>query len=392
MDLLDWIIVLLLLASAIHGLRVGAAVQILSFAGALVGLVAGVALVTNLSPHLKDDLTRTFVSLLLLVVPCGLFAGIGRHLGTRLWGRIRGHRLARLDAAAGGALAMAGMLVFVWLLASVLVSSPVEEIASQIEGSKILAGVSQVMPPIPSELSSVDRILNRAGFPVVFESGPLARVRMPSSPFLAETVRRTGSSTVQVTAYGCDGGALVEKGSGFVAGAGLVITNAHVIAGSNRVVVQDEEGDHVAKPIYYNPRYDLAVLRVENLTDRPLALDPDYVARGTQAVVLGYPGGGPFDAQPAGVLSLLDATGYDIYGNALTTRDMYEIQSLVREGNSGGPLAEENGTVIGVVFSREAGNDTIGYALASPGVLARLKAAEREPASHVTPTGVCIAG
>jgi S1-C subfamily serine protease len=393
MDLLDVIIILVTAASALHGLRLGAAVQILSYGGAIVGLVAGVALVSSVAPHLHAGSPRTFVALLLLLAPCGLAWGIGRQLGAHLWGRIQGHSVARLDAAAGGAIAMAGTLVFVWVVGSVLVSSPVPSISGQIQRSAILRGVNEVMPPIPTELASLEHVLNQDGFPlpVINFSGPLAPVKVAGSQAVRAAVEHAGRSTVRVVAYGCDRGAVVEKGSGFVTDGNLVVTNAHVIAGSTRVVVTDEAGDHTATPILFDPRFDLAVLAVPGLRDPSLPIDPQVVGRGTTAAVLGFPLGGPFDAQPAGVLAPLDATGFDIYNRTETTRYVYELQSLVRPGNSGGPLVEPDGRVIGVVFSRSATNDSIGFALSSPGVLQRVRAAARSRAGAV-PTGACVNG
>lgn len=390
MDLLDWIIILLVVASAIHGSRVGAAVQVLSFAGALIGLVAGAFLVSAITPHVHAQFTKTFVSLLCLLLPCGILWGAGRHLGARLWGKLQGHSIAHLDALAGAAIAMAGTLAFVWLLASVMVSSPVQSVSSQIENSRIIEGVSSLMPPIPSELASVEHLLDENGFPIVIQTGPITPVKLPGSALVRAAVEKAGASTVQVTAYGCDGGQIVEKGSGFVVSPGLVVTNAHVVAGSTHIVVTDEEGYHDATAIFFDPRYDLSVLRVEGLSDPSLTLDPHYVARGTDGAVLGYPLGGPFKARAAGVLARLDATGLDIYGNAYTTREMYEIQSYVEPGNSGGPLVESDGAVIGVVFSREASDSHIGYALSSPGVLSRVKKAEARPAGSSVGTGACL--
>jgi S1-C subfamily serine protease len=393
-DVLDWIVILLAVGALVHGLRVGAAVQLLSFVGGLIGLVVGVVLLAILVPHFSSDFVRTFVSLLLLILPCGLVAGIGRQVGARLWGRMRGHALAHVDAAAGAAIAVAGTLVFVWLLATIMVNSPVPSIVSQIEDSAIIQGVGKVMPELPtSELASLERLLTANGaLPIVLPPGPVSPVTLPGSGTASAVVEEDGRSTVQVTAFGCDGGLIVEKGSGFVVAPGLVVTNAHVVAGSTRIVVSDEAGFHDASPVLFDPRYDLAVLRVPGLDDPVLHLDPGYVARGRRAVVLGYPLGRPaLNAQPAGVMLLLDATGYDIYQNVLTQREMYEIQSLVREGNSGGPLVLPDGEVIGVVFSRQANDDHIGYALASPGVLARVRRAERRPPGYIASTQRCLA-
>lgn len=391
MDLLDVIIVLVALASALHGLRVGAAIQILSFAGSILGLGVGIVLVSALSPHVQSGDTRTFVALLLLLMPCGLFWAVGRQLGAHLSGRMRAHPVRHVDAAGGALIAAAGTLVFSWILASLLVSSPVPAIASQIQGSAILRGVTNVLPPLPTELASLANKLSADGFPVpvIDFEGPLPPVKLPASGAVREAVMRAGPSTVKVIAYGCDNGELVENGSGFVVDGDYVVTNAHVVAGSDKVVVADEVADHDATPIYVNPRFDLAVLKVPGLSDPSLSLDPDPVGRATKAVVLGYPGGGPFNAQPAGVLARLDARGFDIYNEAETTRWVYELQSLVRPGNSGGPLVEPDGLVVGVVFSRSASNDDIGFALASPGVLRRLDGAVHSPQRAVS-TGRCI--
>jgi S1-C subfamily serine protease len=142
--------------------------------------------------------------------------------------------------------------------------------------------------------------------------------------------------------------------------------------------------------IFFDPSYDLSVLRVSGLDEPVLPLDPEQAARGVQAAVLGYPGGGPFQAGPAGVMAAFEAEGRDIYGQGLTVRNVYEIQAIVRPGNSGGPLVQLDGQVIGVVFSRSTTNGDIGYALASPGVLSRVRQAESSP--KVVGTGACVPG
>jgi S1-C subfamily serine protease len=391
-DTLDIILVVVILLAAIHGLRLGAAVQVLSFAGALIGLGIGIGLVILITPHVHSQFARTFTSLLLLILPSAMVWGVGRQLGVRAWRHLRGHKFAFVDSGVGAVVAVAGTLVVVWLLASVLVNSQVKLVSTQIENSRVLRAVANVMPPIPNELATVERLLDENGFPLPYigllpPSGPVA---LPRSPAVREAVIRDGRSTVQVIALGC--GNLVQYGSGFVVAPGLVVTNAHVIAGTDHITVKDQIEEHPATAIYFDPRYDLAVLRVPSLTDPPLHLDPNFVARGTKAVVMGYPGGGPFNAQAAGVLLQFDPVSTDIYGDATVQRQLYEIQSLVRPGNSGGPLAEPGGTVIGVVFSRESSNDRIGFALTSRGVLARVRRAESLPAGHRASTGACIDG
>jgi S1-C subfamily serine protease len=178
---------------------------------------------------------------------------------------------------------------------------------------------------------------------------------------------------VKIEGVGCG---QIQEGSGFVVAANLVVTNAHVVAGIQSPRVIDHAGSHRSVPIFFDPSFDLSVLRTTGLTDPPLHVLDSNVGRGTQGAVLGYPGGGPFDVEPAGVMAEFTATGRDIYGQGLTSRPVYELQAVVRPGNSGGPLVEPNGTVVGVVFSRSASDPNIGYALASHDVNTRVQQAE----------------
>jgi S1-C subfamily serine protease len=140
-------------------------------------------------------------------------------------------------------------------------------------------------------------------------------------------------------------------------------------------------------PIYFDPNYDLAVLRAGPLSGPPLNMLNNTVPNGTQGAALGYPGGGPFDAEAAAVDQEFEALGRDIYGAGLTRRAVYEVHANIRPGNSGGPLVEPNGTVIGVVFSRSASQPDIGYALTTPPVISRVQSAERSDTP--TSTGSC---
>lgn len=391
MDALDIILVVVVLASAIRGLRLGAAVQVLSFGGLLAGLALGVGLVLVIGPHIGGQRTKTFVALVLLLLPAALLAGVGRQIGAGLWKRLRRARFGSIDAFFGAIVAVAGSLVVAWFLASILVNSQFSLVSNQIQNSRVLREVAGVMPPIPTALAPVEHFLSAEGLPQVYVdlvqgAGP---VQLPTNAQVREAVLVAGSSTVKVVGIGCG---QIQEGSGFVVAPGLVVTNAHVIAGTHQLTVSDATGTHEATAILFDPEFDIAVLRVQSLSDRPLRLDPALVGRGAEAAVLGYPGGGPFDAVQAGLVSAFQATGLDIYGQNTTVRSVYELQAVVRPGNSGGPLVEQSGLVIGVVFSRSANRPDIGYALASPGVLQRVHTAQSEPASFSVGTGACIAG
>jgi S1-C subfamily serine protease len=213
-------------------------------------------------------------------------------------------------------------------------------------------------------------------------------VTYPSATQVRAGTNAAGPSTVKVVAVGCGE---IQEGSGFVVSPGLVVTNAHVVAGTGSVRVEDSVSYHVATVELFDPEFDLAVLRVPGVVGRPLAIDTNLVGRGTKAVVIGYPEGGPLTVDPAGVRAEITATGLDIYGQNQTVRAVYEVQALVRPGNSGGPLVEPDGLVIGLVFSRSPSTPDIGYALTSPGVLLRVKKAEALSPTTVVGTGACIA-
>jgi S1-C subfamily serine protease len=170
----------------------------------------------------------------------------------------------------------------------------------------------------------------------------------------------------------------------------MVATNAHVVAGEADTQVLVDGNPYKATAVLFDPSFDLAILRTRAPLGPVLHIDPDLVARGTQAAILGYPEDGPLTVDPAGVTQEITATGRDIYNSGQVTRGVYALDANVRPGNSGGPLMAAGGEVIGVVFSRSTEYSTVGYALTSPGVLARVQLADSR--TQPVGTGQCTAG
>lgn len=389
MDLLDLIIAILVLGAGVHGLRVGAVAQVFAFAGFLLGLGLGAVAISTVDAHVSGALTKTVVALLLLLVPASVLGALARQLGLRVGSALRRVRLGRLDQLAGMATAVAGTLVVCWLFASILVNSSSPTVSRAIEGSTVIRHLESVLPPVPDAFSSVQRYLASSGFPQVLVNilpESIGPVVLPDTAQLHAALRVAAASTVKVVAIGCG---QEQEGSGFVTSSGIVVTNAHVIAGTHDITVDDVATGKVetAIPILFDKDFDLAILAVDPLGVPALKVDPSYVGRGRAGVVLGYPEGGPFNAQPAAIVSRFVAQGRDIYGASLTTRTVYELEAIVRPGNSGGPLVSADGEVLGVVFSRSASSPDIGYALASPGVAARLSKARAS--DQRVGTGAC---
>lgn len=385
MDALDIVLVVLLLLAAVHGARLGAAVQLLSFVGLFFGLVVGAGLVHLVAPAFSSTAVKTVVALVLLTVPASLFAATGHRIGLRVSHLAQRFRIGFVDIVGGVFIALAGTLVLCWLFASILVNTQLTALASQIDRSRILRHVDAVLPPVPETFAAVQRYLAASGFPEVLINGlpeSAGPVRTASDRQRLEAVAAARASTVKVVAIGCG---QEQEGSGFAVRSGIFVTNAHVVAGTHEITVEAENGAvKPARVIFYDPRFDLAVLETAPIGVPSLTIDPHEVPADSVAVVLGYPEGGPFQARVAGVAARFVAVGRDIYATAVVSRTVYQLQAVVRPGNSGGPLVTPGGEVIGVVFSRSASNPDIGYALASPGVLARVQAAEANPHSAST--------
>lgn len=390
MDILDLILIILVVLSLVRGVRLGAAVQVLSFGGFWAGLIIGALIAPRISDLFSSPLSR-IITVLIVVFGCaGLVGTVGRQLGVRAFRFIRRVHLGSADAAAGAVIAAVATLLVAWAVAGMVSKLPSPGIDRQIEDSAVLSQLDRTLPPTPTFFSRIEQLLDTHGFPQVFaglaptSAGPVTAAG-PAS--VQEAVDNAGHSTVKIVSQGC--GEILE-GSGFLVAPGLYVTNAHVVAGTYMTQLEFENDTPVrARIVYFDPNFDLALLRAPTMANLgpPLSIDSQDVLRGQIAAVLGYPGGGSFNAQAAGVRQLFLAQGRNIYGTGLTNRYVYELQALVRPGNSGGPLVEPNGLVIGVVFSTSATDANIGYALASPSVLQRVQANANDTAS--VSTGSC---
>ena len=385
----DIAVVVVVAVAALHGLRVGALIQVLSLAGFAVGVTVGALVATAVVPHLHGPSVKTMVALG-LVLGLGAVVGVaGRALGS--WGRLAVHRLrlGSVDSVAGLGVAIVAALFAVWLVANELAQTQVTWLSAAIQQSGVVRAVDSVMPPLPNVFARVQSFMNTSGFPPVFselEPAPL-HVTLPSSAAAQQAAGAAEASTVKVLGQACG---YLQEGSAFVVAPGIVVTNAHVVAGEHATAVVVGSAQYAATPVYVDPTFDLAVLRTSAPLGPPLPIDASTVAAGTPGAVVGYPEDGPLRVDPAAVAQTIEAQGRNIYNQGTVTRQVYQIDAAVKPGNSGGPLVDAAGTVIGVVFSRSTVYAQTGYALASPGVLARVHAAESRTAA--VSTGACTSG
>ncbi len=388
-DWVDIVVVVLVALAALHGLRVGALVQVLSLAGFVLGVTVGALLAGAVAPKVHTSSVKAAVALALVLGLGLLFGVLGRLIGA--WGNLTARRLhlGPVDSVAGVGVAIVAALLGVWLVANELAQVPYGWLSSAIEGSSLVRAVDGVMPPLPDVFSKVQGFLGGSGFTPAFselEPTPV-RVAMPSAAWAKGIARAAGASTVKVQGLACG---YVQEGSAFVVAPGALATNAHVVAGESATSVVVQGRQYPATVVYFNPTYDLAVLRTHAPLGPPLSMDASTVPSGTKAAVIGYPENGPLTVVPAAVAEQLTAQGRNIYNQGTVTRQVYQIDANVEPGNSGGPLVGPNGRVVGTVFSRSTAYPGVGYALASPAVRARVLAVVRRT-SAVT-TGACTTG
>lgn len=389
-NLVDGIVLVLVAVSAARGLRVGATSQLGSYIGFWVGLFAGAVIAPYVAEPLPAGIIRTFASLVILLGLASISSALGRTLGNRLSRRLKRVHLGKVDSGAGVVVSVISTLLIVWIVAALALNAPWPALSSEISGSRVVQALDEVLPPAPSVFARVDNLFSTAGFPPVFASIPPALagpVPLPSRSQISAVEARVESSVLKIEGLACSE---IQEGSGFVVAPGYVVTNAHVVAGEASTYVIQDGSQLPAEVIWFNPHLDLAVLKVPGLgATKVLHFDTQVASRGTQAVVLGYPEGGPLTYGSAGVMASFDAVGRDIYNQGLTTRLVYEIDAIVRPGNSGGPLVNLDGQVIGVVFSRSTTNPYVGFALAAPEVAKEVHEALTEPQHRVSTEG-CV--
>jgi S1-C subfamily serine protease len=391
MTIIDWIIVVLAILYGASGFRNGALVGAFSLIGFFGGALIGAQIAQPVSSHLASGRAQVSIAIAcVLICAVGLQLLLGR-LGWWLRSRITWRPARSIDAGVGGLLGVLSVLLVAWMIAVPLASSPYPGLVRAVDRSTIVRDIDGVMPDsVRNVYSSLRQFVDQSGFPPVL--GDLSTTRIvdvaPPDPSLAgsATVAQTRGSVVKVLgdAPSCDRGI---EGSGFAYAPQHVLTNAHVVAGTDTVRLQVGSRSLVAHVVVFDPRRDVAVLYVPGLTAPSLTFAPAPAVTNASAIVLGYPEDGPFDARSARVRSRNTIIGQDIYGDQTVRREVYAVRSLVRSGNSGGPLIDTSGRVLGIVFATARDSSDTGFVLTNNEVGA--DAAEGRSATATVGTGHC---
>jgi uncharacterized membrane protein required for colicin V production len=377
---LDWIIVALALLLAFYGFSRGFIVGVLSLLGFGLGALVG----TRVGPLLLKDGSASpyapaFGLMGALIAGAVLAAGL-EGVGWRLRSAVHVTPIGVLDGVLGALLSACLALGVVWIGAAVALQAPGNaSLRADIQHSVILSKLNELLPPSGALLNALARF-----DPLPSIAGPGPDLPAPTPAIArAPAVRRAEGSVVRVLGTACG---LGVEGSGWVAAPGVVVTNAHVVAGETDTVVQVDGHPPglAAHAIAFDATNDIAVLRVSGL-DRPALSLASGSETGRSAAIMGYPHDGPFDVEPARLGATRIVLAQDAYGQGPVSRLVTPFRGLVRPGNSGGPVVDASGRVATTVFAATvAGGPHAGY-----GVAGEVVARDLARASGPVSTGPC---
>lgn len=357
MTVLDVGILAFTLALGLWGYKQGLIVGAMT----LLGFATGAAIGSRLAPLIlnqgPDSPYAPLLAALGALIGGAMVAVTLESFGLGLRAKIvRNRRLHRADGAGGAALVACVALGVVWVFGAVALQAPgTPGLRLDVQRSLILRSLNGLLPPTGPILNALDRV-----DPAPQIVGPVTPVPPPDPQVVDDPdIRRAGESVVRVIGTACG---LGVEGSGWVAAPQIVVTNAHVVAGEDDTSVETRSGASLeATPVYYNPEDDLALLRIDAQLP-PLSLD-SKPKRARSGAVLGYPENGPFHAAAARFGETREVVSEDSYGRGPIHRAISSLRGSVRSGNSGGPLVNEHGSVMGTVFATTTGGNPGGFAI-----------------------------
>ena len=368
MNLLDWLLVLLVVAYAVSGYWQGFVTGAFATAGLLLGGLFGVWLAPVALGDANPSLLVSLGALFIVILAASLGQGLLQWGGAKIRDRITWQPVRALDAIGGAALSACAVLIVAWALGVAVSGSRIDGVTPMVRSSLVLSKVNEVLPQRAGGLlDAFNDVVGTSFFPRYLEPFSPERIvdvqpgdrRMVRDP----DVTRAGSSVLKVRGTNECGRGI--EGSGFVYAQDRLMTNAHVVAGVDdpQVVVGDDTTD--ARVVFYDSELDVAVLDFDSgaIPVLPFTLPDEPSQPKDPIAILGYPQDGPFDIETGRIRATQRLRSPDIYGDGAVIRDVFSIRGLVRPGNSGGPIVDSAGQVAGVVFAASVTDDDTGYAL-----------------------------
>jgi S1-C subfamily serine protease len=353
----DLVVIVFVVGLASWGFRQGALIGVSSLVGFAIGTMIGTRLAGAI---LEQGAQSPYTPLFGLVGGLAIGAAtseVTMAIGIRVRKRFTSRTAHRVDGSLGAVLFGTFALAIIWIGAAAVQQARVSpELSSAVRKSALVQQLNAALPPSGPVLGALRTV---DPFPSI--SGPAAGVDDADPGVINDPeIRAASNSVVRVIGSACGFGV---QGSGWVVSPDLVVTNAHVAAGTDEISVQSNFANPVfSRVVWFDPVNDLALLAAPGLGLAPIPYEGGETEK-VSGAVLGYPEDGPFDAQPARIGTTENVYSRDIYEKGPVRRPMTAFRAVVRHGNSGGPIVDERGIARATVFASSVNRPGEGYAV-----------------------------
>lgn len=360
---LDALLIVWLLWQLIYGLNVGLLVSIGGLLGFIAGAVGAFFAAPFANQYAPGPAWRTAFVIGVTVILIGAGHAVGIRIGGAIARRVKSGPVRSANRIMGGALNVVVGAAVVSVLALGVGNLGIPAVSNQLNNSLVISKIDAWTPdPVKGAVAQLRSLVIEEGIPRLLNpSGPNVAVAAPDANTNTPAWNTAAKSVLKIsgTAFQCGQN---QTGTGFVVAPERVLTNAHVVAGVAMPLVQTAtKGALKARVVFFDPVKDLAILAVDGLDAAPLTTAPTLPANASAAFA-GYPLGGPLQVRAATVISSGPLLIPDITDTQKSILDVYQLAGNVQSGNSGGPLLDPSGHVVGVVFAKSTTNEPVGFA------------------------------
>jgi S1-C subfamily serine protease len=364
-NVLDWVLLVVAATYALSGYWQGFVTGASATAGLLLGGLIGIWLAPVALGDAAPSLWVSLGALFIVIATASVGQAIFQYAGARVRDSITWQPVRAVDAIGGAALSAVAVLLVAWALGVAISGSRIAGVTPMVRSSQVLAKVDQTLPDGADRvLQAFNNVVGTTFFPRYLEPFAPERIvdveagdqRMLTDPDVV------AAEPAVLKVYGSNDCGRGIEGTGFHYSPGRLMTNAHVVAGVDDPEVVLPGGAVPAKVVHYDADLDVAVLAFVADGLPTLGFNPRVKPRDPVAV-LGYPQDGPYDVQSGRVRAEQRLRSPDIYGEGAVIREVLSLRALVRPGNSGGPVVDSDGSVVGVVFAASVSDGETGYAL-----------------------------
>ncbi|WP_150461385.1 MarP family serine protease [Nesterenkonia ebinurensis] len=388
MTLLDVALVLVVIGFVAAGFARGVWSTVGGAAGFLVGAIAAFFAIPIVAAWVPDPLWRVVAVIGAAIVLVVAGHALGSAAGAEVQRMFRSPTLKTVSSLIGAAVNLVVALIVIAALSFSVQAMGFPQVNQHMKQSAVLQGINTLMPDrVEAMFADVRSTVLASDIPELAQLLVPEEPEAPQASELTEAAAGTQRSVARITGVAQQCGQS-QAGSGVAVAADRVVTNAHVVAGVAEPSVELPDGQiGTARVVYFNTSSDLALLAVDGLDAVPARVGGP-MEPGDAGFVMGYPSGGPFSAGSAVVQARDVSQVNNIYGSSPSDLEIYQLNADVRQGNSGGPLVDQEGRVAGIVFARAMEGNAVGFAVTAEAAGEVL--ADPESFTETVSTGQCV--